>query len=450
MDKTFSKRVIVRITSFAVAAAVLLSGAGFAGYKLISRYKNKVEGGYQLALNDLADYTSNIRTTLEKSIFANTAAQQQPSFAKLMSMSEGAKSSLSQLPMSSGQANDIQKFFAQVGDFSFYALSKLAKNNTLSSAERESLKTLYRYACDLDIAVEDMAAAYSDGSVDIGEPITLKGNLPSADETAALTLDGGFREMNDGFADYPTMIYDGPFSDHVANRSSAFLREMPEVTKEQALIIAASFLKKDKSKLFYEGQTKGNLPTYNFSTDSDYITVTKKGGYVDIYRSSEAYHTTTLSYDDVLAEAKKRLIELYREEFTESYYSISDNVCTINFAYTENGVVCYPDLIKVSVSMQTGEIVGWCASGYLMSHTKRDLPAPKISEATAQMSLSPELKVKSVKTALIPTGGYNEVLTYEFLCESGNETLLVYINGDTALEEQLYIVLKSDNGMLVM
>ena len=450
MDNTFSRRVIVRIASFALAAAVLITGAGFAGYKLISHYKNTVEGNYQLALNDLADYTANIRTTLEKSIFANTAAQQQPSFAKLMSMSEGAKSSLSQLPMSTGQANDIQKYLAQVGDFSFYALSKLAKNNALTSAERESLKTLYRYACDLDIAVEDMAAAYADGSVDIGESITLRGNLPNSDETQNLTLDGGFREMNDGFADYPTMIYDGPFSDHLANRSSVFLKGMPEVSKDQARVIAASFLKTDKSKLFYEGETKGNLPTYNFSTGSGYITVTKKGGYVDIYRSSETFQSATLSYEDALSEAKKRLLELYREDFTESYYSVSDNVCTINLAYTENGVVCYPDLIKVSVSLQTGEIVGWCASGYLMSHTKRSLSGPKISETTAQLSLSPELKVKSCKKALIPTGGYNEVLTYEFLCSSGNETLLVYINGDTALEEQLYIVLKGENGMLVM
>lgn len=450
MNGALSKRVVVRIASFAVAAAVLIAGAGIAGYRMITRYKNTIEGRYQMALNDLADYTTNIKTTLEKSIYANTAAQQQPSFAKLMSMSEGAKSALSQLPMSSGQANDVQKYYAQVGDYSFYALSKLAKNNALTDEERETLKKLYRYACELDLSVGDMAAAYADGSVDIGAPITLKGNLSGLGKTEDLALDGGFREMNEGFADYPTMIYDGPFSDHIANRKSAFLKNMPEVTQQQAQIIAASFLRIEKSRLRYEGETKGNLPTYDFSSDNGYITVTKNGGYVDIYRSTETFGSTTLSYDDVLAEAKKRLTELFREEFTESYYSVSDNVCTINLAYTSGGVVYYPDLIKVSVSMQTGEIVGYCATGYLMSHTDRELRTPKISETTAQMSLSKELKVKSCKTALIPTSGQNEVLTYEFLCEAGNETLLVYINCETAQEEQMYIVLKSENGVLVM
>ena len=450
MQKTISKRLIVRITSFAVTAAVLIVCAGIAGYHLIGRYKNSVEGKYQMALNNLADYTTNIKTTLEKSIYANTNAQQQPSFAKLMSMSEGAKASLSQIPMSSGQATAVQKYFAQVGDYSFYALSKLAKNMTLSDEERQTLKTLYKYACELDLSVGDMAAAYADGSVTLGKPITLRGNIEDLAESEELTLDGGFREMNEGFADYPTMIYDGPFSDHISNRKSAFLKNMPEVTKEQAQIIAADFLHLDKKKLVYEGDTKGNLPTYNFSTVSGYIAVTKNGGYVDIYRSEEVVANTTLSYDDALREAKKKLLEIFREDFTESYYSISDNVCTINLAYTRDNIIYYSDLIKVSVSLQTGEIMGYCATGYLMNHQDRDVSLPKISQSTAQQSLSRELRVKTCKTAMIPTGGLHEILTYEFTCEAGNETILVYINCETAQEEQMYIVLKSDNGVLVM
>ena len=450
MTATFSKRIIVRIAAFTAAAAVLLAGAGYAGYRLMSRYKNTVEGKYQMALNNLADYTANIKTTLEKSIYANTNAQQQPSFAKLMSMCEGAKASLSQLPMSSGQATAVQKYFAQVGDYSFYALSKLAKNNTLTDDERDTLKLLYKYACDLDLSVGDMAAAYADGSVTLGKPMTLEGNIEGLGENTELALDGGFREMNEGFADYPTMIYDGPFADNVTNRKSAFLKDKPQVTQEQAQTIAANFLRADKSRVVYEGETKGNLPTYNFSFGAGYITVTKYGGFVDIYKSGETYQSTTLSYGDALDEAKKRLLEVYREEFTESYYSVSDNVCTINFAYTNDGVIYYNDLVKVSVSLQTGEITGWCATGYLMSHTERELKAPKISQATAQGSLSPELRVRSCKTALIPTGGVGEALTYEFTCEAGNETLLVYINCETAQEEQMYIVMASENGVLVM
>ena len=41
----------------------------------------------------------------------------------------------------------------------------------------------------------------------------------------------------------------------------------------------------------------------------------------------------------------------------ESYYSVADHICTVNFAAQQNGVTCYPDLIKVSVAMDNGSIV---------------------------------------------------------------------------------------------
>ncbi len=97
-----------------------------------------------------------------------------------------------------------------------------------------------------------------------------------------------------------------------------------------------------------------------------------------------------------------------------------------------------------------GEIVSYCASGYIMNHTKRELSTPKLTEDQARSQLSPELKIQSSRIALIPTAGKNEVLTYEFRCTAGERTVLVYINCDTGLEEQLYIVMKDDNGVLVI
>jgi len=451
MNRTFSKRALVRIISFTAAVGVLIACAAVSGYKLTSRYRNTAEYRYQLALNNLSDYVTNIRTTLEKSLYSNTAAQQQPIFAKLMTMSEGAKSSLSQLPISLEQSTAIQKYLGQVGDYAFFALSKIAKNEQLSNAEQDYLKKFYEYACELDTAVEDVAAAYGDGSVKLGKTLTLKGNIEDiGNEVEELALDGGFREMNEGFTDYPTMIYDGPFSDHILQQKPKFLEGKPDVAQEQALMIAANFLKLDKGKLNFEGRTEGNLPTYNFSAGNMYVTVTQVGGMVELFRDSTEIQKTTLSYDDALKEAKKFLMSRFKENFTESYYLIDNNICTINFAYTEDDVICYSDLVKIGVNMQTGEIVSYSATGYLMNHHERNIKNPKISKQLAQQSLSENLKVQSCKTALIPSKGNNESLAYEFDCTAGNEKVLVYVNCETGMEEQIYIVLESDNGVLVM
>ena len=444
MNRSYSRRVTVRIISFSVAGALLLAGAGVGGYKMISRYSDSSEYRYQLALNNLSDYVSNIRTSLEKSLYTNTPAQQQPIFAKLMTMSEGAKNALSQVPISGEQSLSIQKYLAQVGDYSFFALSEIAKNKPLTDEQKNNLKSFYKYACELDSSIGDLTAAYGDGSARLGSPVTLSGNLSSIGEKAdELTLDGGFREMNEGFTDYPTMIYDGPFSDHIEQQKPKLIQNEQTITAEEAQTIAEKFIHRKGVGLEYSGNTEGNLPTYNFTGKNIYITVTQKGGHVVLFNDYTDMIDTTLSFDDALVEAQKLLLRTTHETFAQSYYSFDHNICTINFAYTDNDIIYYSDLIKV-------EIVSYCASGYIMNHTKRELSTPKLTEDQARSQLSPELKIQSSRIALIPTAGKNEVLTYEFRCTAGERTVLVYINCDTGLEEQLYIVMKDDNGVLVI
>ena len=322
---------------------------------------------------------------------------------------------------------------------------------TTSCDETDNLKTFYDYACELDTSIGDLAAAYGDGSVKLGSAVSLKGNISSIGEKADdLTLDGGFREMSEGFTDYPTMIYDGPFSDHIEQQKPKLLKDEQQISMEQALTVAAKFIGCNENELSFTGKTEGNLPTYHFAGDNIYITVTQKGGFVVLYNNYSDIAKTTLAYDDALKEAKKLLLNITKENFAESYYSFENNICTINFAYTQNDTIYYSDLIKVGVSMQTGEIVSYCASGYIMNHTKRELSTPTLSPDEAPNSLSDKLKVQSCKLALLPTAGKNEVLTYEFNCTAGEETVLVYINCDTGLEEQLYIVITDDNGVLVV
>ena len=46
---------------------------------------------------------------------------------------------------------------------------------------------------------------------------------------ASLSLD--FTQAEEAFADYPTLIYDGPFADAVLNREPAVTKDAPAKTK---------------------------------------------------------------------------------------------------------------------------------------------------------------------------------------------------------------------------
>jgi spore germination protein len=157
---------------------------------------------------------------------------------------------------------------------------------------------------------------------------------------------------------------------------------------------------------------------------------------------------TKLGYDEALKKALAFLRDKGMSNMKESYYAINDNICLINFAYSQDGIICYPDLVKVGVALDNGEIVRYDAAGYIMNHHSRNLSA-KLTAQQAQKSVSSNLKVQQCRIALIPTASKSEKLTYEFLCTGmDNEEILVYINAETGLEQDILILQKSDNGVL--
>ena len=86
-----------------------------------------------------------------------------------------------------------------------------------------------------------------------------------------------------------------------------------------------------------------------------------------------------------------------------------------------------------------------------MNHKQRKLEKNTITLGQAKENVSDLLTIKEENTALIPTDGENEVLCYEFLCDGENDDkVLVYINAATGEEENIYILLKDENGTLTI
>lgn len=48
--------------------------------------------------------------------------------------------------------------------------------------------------------------------------------------------------VEESFREYPTLIYDGPFSEHIENQQSQMLANEPEITGEEARKRAEEFL----------------------------------------------------------------------------------------------------------------------------------------------------------------------------------------------------------------
>lgn len=432
--------------SVTIATVLALGATTVSGYLLADKYRRNLEYSYQRALNDLSAYVTNIESTLTKAVYANTLPQQNGIANMLMSQSSGAKSALAALPLKGNELTNVNKFIAQVGDFSRTLSVEVSSGGKISDQEYRTILSLKKYAGTLKNDLSQMEENLGSGSIKIGETERLLDNL----NNASPVLNENVQSIVKDFTDYPTLIYDGPFSDNIRQQKPKALDGKLQIPQGNAQNIAAEFMGISESALTHTNDTDGNMPTYNFNSGSIRISVTKMGGNIATIINSRDVSEANLDY----GAASKKAQEFFKSHkitgMRESYYVIHDNVCTINYAYSENNIVYYPDLIKVSVALDNGDIVNYNATGYLMNHHNRKTEKASISMDTAEKSVSKHLKIERGGLTVIPTPGQQEILCYEFLCTGDNkEKVLVYINTHNGYEQQIYILLFSDNGILV-
>ena len=134
----------------------------------------------------------------------------------------------------------------------------------------------------------------------------------------------------------------------------------------------------------------------------------------------------------------------------ETYYLNENGILTINYAYVQENVIMYPDLIKVKVALDNGEILGFESTGYLNNHTERQIDKNIITKEEAKKTLNKRLNIQSEKLSVIPTEYKTEILCYEFKGKVEEREFIVYINAKTGVEEDILVIYNTPNGTLTM
>ncbi|MBS5343872.1 MAG: germination protein YpeB [Clostridium sp.] len=440
-----STKRIVQISSAIITIIFILSAFTWIGYAQATSYRTDLEYTYRRALNDLNTHVNDMNITLTKANYANTSSQQNGMAGKLIKSTSGAKAALAVLPIGNDSLNNVNKFIAQVGDFASSVSSKLSVGEALSDEDKKILQQFSQYCNILAGNLNEIQENIAEQEVVIGQSEEMLQNL----ESKQPPFEDYFLSTAEEFANYPALIYDGPFSDHMTQKTSEMTSKAQTISVDEAKQMAAQYLYVDPNTLTHTNDTEGNLPTYNFNTESTRISVTKQGGYLSSFMNARPIDTITLQLEEAKQRAKQYLSSIYQEEFAETYYVIYNNICTIQYAYSKDHVVYYSDLIKVSVAMDTGKIVEYHANHFLMNHKDRQVQTPVISELSASQQVSDNLTIESARMAVIPTTRDEEPLCYEFLCRGqNNEQVLVYINSETGMEEQILILIETDNGTL--
>jgi len=416
--------------------------------------KTASQNTYNRAFYEVVDYVQNVETYLAKSLISSTPEHGAETLTNVWREANLAQAYLSQLPIESQELENTEKFLNQVSDYSYSLSRKNIYNESLTDEDLKNLKDLHTYSVELENTLNQLSEDINSGRIKWGE-ISNKGNTAFAQQVSTSSMDG-FSNLEENFHQYSGLIYDGAFSEHVANGEKKGLTG-DDIDEEAARQKAIDFIGKDNVKdienLGYS--ENATIPEYNFSVktnseDSISISISKKGGHIVYMNSNRSVNAEIISQDEANAKGKEFLNNHGIKDMKETYYLKRDGIVTINYAYVQNDVVVYSDLIKVKVALDNGEVLGIEATGYLNNHTQRDTSKVKISKEQAKKTLNKNLDIMSEGLAIIPTEFQTEILCYEFKGKVEDREFLVYINAENGREEDILIITNTPNGTLTM
>lgn len=438
---------IERIIAFTVTGLLI---AGLCVYAIVlddkhESLRRRLSAHYSRAFEELLTDVASLEAKLNKLEAASGLNQHAMLLTDVWRQSGETEGAIAALPVSFAGSSRLTQFVNRTGDYCRTLSRKLAQGEELSNDDFEQVRKLAESCREIYAALDE---AWRDGSYP-GDAGFAADVFMAADQDAS-NLDFANQE-------FPRLMYDGPFSESTEDKRPEGLPG-GEATREQAARAAADFLGIGADALTDAGERGGNIPCYIFSGEKAgrplTIMITKQGGKVLWYMSSHDGGISAVPTDEKYGQLSRAAQEFLKDkgygESAPSYAQFYDGLAIVNLAPMEDDIVLYPDLVKVWVDIPSGEVVGFEANNYLMSHKKRSFATPLLSEEQAREKIKDGIDVQDVRLALIPLESGREKLCWEFTGSYNGHDYIVFINVQTGVEEDILIIQHTNDGTLVL
>ena len=446
-----------KMYSIVVVIIAVVAIWGIVQYKNSAHLRQELDNQYNRAYYDMTGYVNNVEVLLAKSMISGTSEKTAATLQEAWRQANLAQTNLGQLPVSPLVLANTSKFLTQVGDLSYAFNNQNMQGKRLSDKQYKILEKLYGFSISLSKSLRDFQNQLASGRMK-WSALAQKGT-PLFRKTSANLAMRQMESIDKTFQDYPTLIYDGPFSDHLTTAKPKG-KLGTKLTSDQAKQSISKFLGADKiNTINFAGKNDSTvIKTYSYTVtfknapdkQTAHIDVTQQGGYIYSMLYTRPVASDKIKIDEAKAIGKQFLESHGYKGMKDTYYLKQDGTAVINYAYMQDNVIVYPDLIKVKIALDNGQIIGFESKAYLASHTVRSIPKPAITLAQARAKISSKMKVLSSGMAIIPTQFKTEIFTYEFKGKLNKNDFLVYINAETGREENILMIVSTPNGILTM
>ena len=438
-------KILALSTSILALSTIGLGVAYAVKSEQANSYKLSLENVYEKNFYNLLDSVNTAENDLSKVLASSGSTYQSKLLNSVAKASNEAQISVSGLPLTQSDIYDMVKMVNQVYGYTSTLSDKIAKGQTLRESEIKTLEDVYQNILILKNQLNEFSRKMQAGYSILDESVF--------NEDGTTNFTQFFTQMSDLDVKYPTMIYDGPFSDSVVNSEIKGLKGSTVREEEAENAIKKHF--KNLTRLNFQETTKGRFETYNFrAVNSDeenlYIQVTKIGGRILTVSGSGKNGNATIDK----TQAEKIAIDFAKNNGVENATVVwSDQLYEdlyLNIAPVQDGIILYPDLVKVKIDLTTGTIVGYDATSYFTNHTSRSLGQGSLTKQQAEEKVSSAFSIVQTRKALSPLDYNREVVCYEVQATKDDNTYYFYFNVENGETENILKVVKTDNGNLLM
>jgi spore germination protein len=415
--------VALGVTTLALATTVTVGAVEMSSMKKGAMSTNRA------TMYELTGIMEHVDDDLERVRVSASPAQQSRILTDLLVQARLAETDLEKLPISFREEQNITAFINRTAMECERMLSKLRRNEPLSEKDMATLERLYNANHAIREELNGLTEKMSDKEITNymkGNEGVISGVL---NRLESLTLEENRSALEE----------------KKAEMHGAGMRLMPENSENsldgsRAVEMCNQYFAKYKIDNFQcvgETVTRGysayNVQGYDEKGTMLFAEIDRQSGALIGFEYYEECTAENFDLDNAEKIAEEFLDALGYEDMEIVKCREMGSTAEFTFLYEDDGVVYYPDEIRVKVCRTRGVVTGMDATRYLQNHRGRVEMNAKINMETARERLSKKLAIESARVAVVNTAR-GEIVAYEFLCSYQDTYYYVYIDGETGDE----------------
>jgi len=429
-QKSNAQKAIPPLIVAVVSLVIVLTCVLIAYYQVYSSSKqnaNVLEGVYTSSYYSMVDNVNNLAVDLSKYSTLSTIKAKTEKIQDMMIDCNYILAGLSILPIDEENVVAATKFFNQVNGLCEAYLRILNDNQNLTPEQ----ELMFDKIALVVGKIKSNFNTQNEGMYDTGFNFV---DASIFDNTGMNELSAGMGDLTDSSIEYPSMIFDGPFSTALETKNVKGLPK-EESSKEDALNYLQNEVYKNRNaKIKFENETNGDIKTYDFDVEIDgksfNVQVSKRGCLLMTVSGYAEGGDPIMSKEQAVEVAKNFANNIGFKNMKQVWAETNENVVYINLAPIENKVIMYPDLVKVKVDLTSQEIIGFEALNYALNHINRSVEFNATAQE-AEKLLGFDYNILETNKTVIRLDDGKEVCAYEFITERIDGNYFYYIDANT-------------------